>query len=44
MPNMSSVTEQDNQKVLSSPQTNQKRQCNFKNSASCPLGGKKNCL
>ena len=42
MPNMSIVIKQHSQKVLSSPQTNQKRQYNCKNPANCLLDGK--CL
>ena len=42
MPNMSGVIKQHNQKVLSSSQTNEKGQCNWRNPASCPLDGK--CL
>ena len=42
MPNMSSVIKQHDQKVLSSSQTNEKRQCNCRNPASCSLDGK--CL
>ena len=42
MPNMSSVIKQHDQKVLSSSQTKEKHQCNFRNPANCPLDGK--CL
>ena len=42
MTNMSSVIKQYNQKVLSSSQTKEIRQCNCKNPVSCPLDGK--CL
>ena len=42
MPNMSSAIKQHNQKVLSSLQTNEIRQCKCRNPASCPLDGK--CL
>ena len=42
MPNMSTVIKQHNQKVLSSSQTKEKRQCNCRNPANCPLDGK--CL
>ena len=42
MPNMSNVTKQHNQKVLSSSQTNKKRQYDCRNPANWPLDGK--CL
>ena len=42
MPNMSSVIKQHDQKVLSSSQTDEKRQCNCRNPASCSIDGK--CL
>ena len=42
MLNMFSVIKQHNQKVLSSWQTNEKCECNFRNPANCPLDWK--CL
>ena len=42
VPNISSVIKQHNQKVLSSSQINEKRQCNCRNLANYPLDGK--CL
>ena len=42
MPNMCSLIKQHNQKVLSSSQTNEIRQCNCSNPGSCPLDNK--CL